>query len=366
MSGKASIFTCFTAALALLATPEVEAGPYRFTEVHPAGWTWSTATSINVSGAVSGTGLSPEGVRAFVWEDGRVTVLLPPGAGESSAARVNGRGEVAGTARHAGVPRAFLYRGGEFVDPTPGWAWSESTYVREDGSVLGTGDRGAFIFRDGRTETIPGFTFVKGGNDGDCLIGSVDGQSRLYVPGAGYAPLSPPQYTEAEPNGINEETLVALTAVQSGVRKGFVYSGGWFIHMTPPGWSSSSAVAVNNRAQVAGWGDSPEGRQGFLRTGGETEILSFPGALATEPAALNDSGQVAGSIVAPSGDLRAFTASPADLSPASSAGSASPAPSGGGCAAVPRGAAADPSALLSAFALLVPAFFLHLRRRLRG
>jgi probable HAF family extracellular repeat protein len=321
------VFFCFFPSQAL-------GESYQYTDIHPAGWIDSRVTCISGLGEVVGFGTTDSGERGFVWSAGRITEILPPGADSARAVWINDNGEIAGTWVKDGVRHAFLLVGTTFLDPTPGWGFSEATYVGEDGAVGGTGEFGAFVARDGVAEVFPGFSVVAAGNSSGELVGSGDNTARLYLPNQGYLDLTPPGTTFAIPRSINENGRVAVTSRQSGTDRGFVFSDPFFVSMTPPGWTSSHAMAVNNLEMVAGYGDSPEGIRSFLRSEGTYEILFFPGWETTEAAAVNDLGQVAGSGTTASGATHAFVASP----PGASAEQATAPGSSGGCTVVPQGA----------------------------
>ncbi len=337
-----------------------------FVDIHPQGWTESTAVCINARGDVVGYGAAEGGERGFLWSGGTVTEILPPGADSARASWVNGRGDIAGTAVTGGIPHAFLFKDGRYLDPTPGWASSSAVFVGEDGAVAGSGAFGAYLSRDGVTEILPGFSTVMGGNAAGQLIGRQDNAARLYIPGKGYTDVTPPLASEASPNAINDSGLVALTSLSDGVRKGFVYSGGWFILMTPQGWDMSQATAINNHAAVVGFGDFLGTRQSFVRAGAEYEFISFPGWMATEAVALNDLGQVAGSGLTASNAKHAFFASPAGLSSADVSAGGSAASGGGGCAMVPGAAGGGtPASSAASVVVLASPLLVLLRRRFR-
>ena len=315
-----------------------------FIDIHPQGWTESSAVCINARGDATGYGATGQGERGFLWSGGTVSEILPPGADSARAAWINGRGDIAGTAVTGGISHAFLLKDGKYLDPTPGWAFSTAVFIGEDGTVAGSGEFGAYISRNGVTEILPGFTAILGGNSAGQLIGTKDNAARLYVPDEGYRDLTPPSTAGAFPNAINESGFVALTSSSGGVWRGFVYNDGWYILMTPPGWDMSQATAVNNHAAVVGFGDFLGTRQSFVRTGGDYEFIAFPGWAATEAVSLNDLGQVAGSGLTASGERHAFVASPAGMAQAVTAGQEPAAASGGGCAMVPGAAGSGTTA----------------------
>jgi hypothetical protein len=341
---------------------------YSYFDLNPPGWIESRATSVNARGEVAGYGVSGSGERGFLWSSGIHKELIPPGAGGARAAWVNGRGDVAGTAVIGGRARAFLYSGGRYLDPTPGWAFSEAVYVAEDGAVTGNGEFGAYISRSGVPELLPEFTVVVGSNAAGQLLGSMENNARLFLPGKGYITVNPPGASVVIPRGLNESGHAAISSIQENSEKGFVYSGGFYIFMTPAGWYSSNAMAINNSSQVAGYGISPAGRRSFLRSGAAYEELSFPGWSATEAVSLNDFGQVAGSGETVSGETHAFLASPANV--AVSVGGSDDAPGasgGGGCAMAAGDARRSPftSSALNLLVLFSPLLAL-LARRKRG
>jgi uncharacterized membrane protein len=91
---------------------------------------------------VAGGHLSMQVERPFVWtlEAGRQLLVLPPGASGGRAQAISGDGTfVAGTVVDAqSVVRAVRWKSGEpeWLDRTPGWAWSAVTGMTRDGRVV--------------------------------------------------------------------------------------------------------------------------------------------------------------------------------------------------------------------------------------
>ncbi len=343
-----------------LFSPDISAETYSYTDIHPPGWTESRVLCLNSRNEAAGFGMTVSGERGFVWSSGKITEILPPGADDARALWINDAGEIAGFFVKDGIRHAFLLRDGVYIDPAPGWIYSEATYVGDDGTVGGTGEFGAFVSRNGSTEILPGFSIVVAGNSSGELVGNTDNTARLYLPGLGYRNLTPPGTVFSIPRGINENGRVALNSLQSGIERGYVFSDPFFVSMTPPGWASSHATAINNREMVAGYGDSPEGRRSFLRSGATYEILAFPGWLATEAEAVNELGQAAGAGTTASGETHAFLASPAGHSAA-----ASPEPgASGGCSIAPGGALPGPGLPTAVDGILawIPVLILFFRR----
>ncbi|GAB4366069.1 MAG: hypothetical protein Kow00128_09140 [Deltaproteobacteria bacterium] len=348
--------------LFLLLPSSSRAESFAYQDLHPAGWISSVARCVNDAGEVVGYGLTPQGERGFAWSGGIFLEILPPGADSARAAWVNGMGEIAGTGTTDGVPHAFLLKDGTYRDPTPGWGWSEATYVGEDGSVAGRGwyggDTVVFVSRDSVVEIFPGFTSVAGGNRSGQWVGSSGSSSRLYIPGQGYLDVTPPGAATSTPHGINDSGLIAGAALRSGAMKGYVKSGEFYIDMNPPGWTSSQATGINDYNEVVGYGESGSGTRSFLRVGGSIEEIVFPGWTSTEAASLNNAGQVAGSGTTAEGRTHAFLASPPV--PASPGNPSLPQGPGaaGGCSVAGTSQPADPYAASAAAGLWILSLFL--------
>jgi len=369
-TGWKAILTVITACLTwAVSTAFAGYGTRTYMDLHPPGWLSSKAVCVNDGGEVAGDGVSPEGGRGFLWSAGRFTALLPPGAVSCTVSWMNGGGDVAGTAFDAaGTAHAFLYRNGEYVDPTPGWAYSEAFYVGEDGAVTGKGSLGAFVASPNGISIVPAFQAVVGRNSGGVLLGNVDNAALLYIPGKGYLYLLPPGGESATPGRMNEKGLVTFSSTVKGIEKGYVYSGGFMIFMTPPGWTSSKAASINGHSEVVGYGDSPQGEKGFLRSGPDYEEIAYPGWGATRPESVNDLGQVAGSGETGAGETRAFLASPASATVVvSDAGNGGGASAGGGCTMTPvRGEPVSATGLCNLLLLVSPMAILLARSALRS
>jgi probable HAF family extracellular repeat protein len=369
-TGWKSIPMFFTVWLACgISTALAGYGARGYMDLHPPGWLSSKAVCVNDGGGVAGYGVTPEGGRGFLWSAGRFTTLLPPGAVSCTVSWMNGSGDIVGTAFDAsGTAHAFLYRNGEYLDPTPGWVYSEAFYVGEDGAVTGKGSLGAFVASADGISIVPAFKAVVGRNSRGVLLGNGDNVALLYIPGKGTLYLLPPGGESASPGRMNEMGLVTFSSSVQGVNKGYVYSGGFMIFMTPPGWTSSKAASINGNSEVVGYGDSPQGERGFLRSGTEYEEIAYPGWGATRSESVNNLGQVAGSGETGSGETRAFLSSPASVSEvASDAGSGGGVSAGGGCTMAPaRGGPVSASGLCTLLLLVSPMAVLLSRSLLRS
>src|SRR3972149_5614527 len=73
---------------------------------------------------------------------GRIESRVPCLNGRGGAGWINDAGESAGTMVKDAVRHAFVLRGQSYSDPTPGWGYSEATYVGEDGAIGGNGEVG--------------------------------------------------------------------------------------------------------------------------------------------------------------------------------------------------------------------------------
>src|SRR5512139_2810456 len=368
-TGWKSALLIFTACLAC-GVPHALAGygTRIYVDLHPPGWLSSKAVCVNDGGEVAGSGTTPDGGRGFLWSAGRFTTLLPPGAVSSTVSWINGSGAVAGTAYDAtGTAHAFLYRNGEYLDPTPGWDFSEAFYVGEDGAVTGKGSLGAFVASADGISIVPAFRAVVGRNSSGVLLGNGDNVALLYVPGKGTLYLLPPGGESASPGRMNEKGLVTFSSSAQGVEKGYVYSGGFMIYMTPTGWTSSKAASINGHSEVVGYGNGPQGERGLLRSGSEYEEIAYPGWGATRPESVNNLGQVAGSGETGSGETRAFLSSPASVSVVvSDTGNGGGASAGGGCTMAPvRGEPVSATGACNLFLLVSPMAVLLARSLLR-
>ncbi len=343
-----------------------------YKDIHPAGWLESRAVSVNDAGDVAGYGRTAAGERGFLLSAGTFVEILPPGAAEARATWINGFGDVAVTAvmEQTGLKRAFVYSGGKYLDPTPGWAFSAAAFIDDDGAVAGSGEFGGYVSRNGVTEVFPGFSEVLGSNAAGNLIGAWDNAARMYIPGTGYVDLVPPGAISAKPQGINGNSLVAISSSKSGTARGAVYNGGFFYYMAPSGWTSSVAMGINDGAQVVGYGDSPAGRRSFLFTLGVYEEVAFPGWIATEAASLNNDRKIAGSGTTAAGEVHAFVAMPSGIASDTGTTPSAATPTGGsgsgGCAVVHgEGRDASPGTkAASVLALMTPIAVLSLRRRM--
>jgi probable HAF family extracellular repeat protein len=340
-------------------------GPRLYVDIHPLGWLSSTAVCVNAAGHAVGNGVTSQGERGFRWAAGRYEMVLPDGAAASRVAWVNDRGDIAGTAFDAeGTPHAFLFRDGRYLDPTPGWRFSEALFVDRDGLVTGTGEHGGFVSGNGVVSTPSSFTSIVGRTPTGVLFGNADNVARMYIPEKGYLTLVPPGGDAVSPGRMNDKGLATFSASERGVEKGYVFSGGFMIFMTPPGWTSSVAASINSLGEVAGYGDGPDGRKGFLRSGLDYEVISCPEFAAMEANSVNDFGEVAGSGVTASGETHAFFSYPVSASaPANGSTGVETTSAGGGCSAVPSAAGQAPADAVANVLLFLFPVGLPLARR---
>jgi len=110
------------------------------------GGNQSTATAINASGRVAGTGTLPgtQTLHAFAWDGSTIQDLGTLGGdGNSSAAAINGRGDIAGSASISSTQaHAFVFDGETMHDlgTLPGCDRSNAAAINDAGTAVGSVD----------------------------------------------------------------------------------------------------------------------------------------------------------------------------------------------------------------------------------
>jgi probable HAF family extracellular repeat protein len=160
------------------------------------GGIWSSAYSLNDSGAAAGYGLTSAGnFRGFIWTQSQGYVAVGTlGGGNSYALSINASGEAAGAAQTAsGYLRAITSSGGIVNDlGTLGGSMSYAYAINDQGNVVGfswtsAGEMHGFIYMNGRMIDI-----------NDLLIGA-------------------PGWTITALYGINSSNQVVGTGIYNGV-----------------------------------------------------------------------------------------------------------------------------------------------------
>jgi probable HAF family extracellular repeat protein len=223
------------------------------------GGTRSVGFDVNGVGQVVGSADTPDGDRAFVWEEGAgMTNLgtLPGGdvpGGFSEARAINDRGQVAGRSLSAGGTRAFLWESGTGMMSlgTLGGAFSQANSINAGGQVVG--------FADG-PGGIRAFLWQAGA--GMRNLGVLPGGNRSFA------------------QGINDAGDVVGSSTSSLGTRAFLWreATGMLSLGTLDGGFSSEASSVNNRGQVVGSSSSSAGERAFIwENGVMSDLSSFVG-----------------------------------------------------------------------------------------
>jgi len=248
-------------------------GPYAVTDLGPVGTVTAHANDINDAGqavgSFSATGIT--GPRAFVWQDGRLTVLSNL---HSGAAGISPNGRVVGTAR---IPPSTFFEG--------------------------------VIFENGDVTTL-GFQGTAGAaiNDHRQVVGTIN-HSMPFLWDSGVltelGTFGGPCGSAADINNLGQ--VVGLACTSTGTELGpsahaFLWQGGVMTGIEPfPGHVDSGATAINSLGQVAGWSSitDPEiydvQATSFIYDNGEKRALPIA---STEHYAydINDLGHVVGTM----------------------------------------------------------------------
>jgi probable HAF family extracellular repeat protein len=111
-----------------------------------------TAADVNdggqVVGQVVGSDAGTPTASAFRWRRGTLTVLTAPALDASNAVAINNAGSVAVNGLAGLNFNAYLWRSGRLTELAPGQI-SEAVAINDRGTVLGVGDLGAFLWRNG-------------------------------------------------------------------------------------------------------------------------------------------------------------------------------------------------------------------------
>ena len=252
---------------------QTQPGPYAVTDLGPVGTVTAQANDINDAGQAVGSfsATGTTGPRAFVWQDGLLTVLsnLHSGAGGISP---NGR--IVGTAK---IPPSTFFEGVIFENGgvTPlGFQGTTGAAINDHRQVVGTINHAMPFLWDNGVLTELG-TF-----GGPC--GSA-----------------------ADINNLGQ--VVGLACTSTGTELGpsahaFLWQGGVMTEIEPfPGHVDSGATAINSLGQIAGWSSitDPEvydvQATSFIYENGAKRALPIP---STEHYAndINDLGHVVGSM----------------------------------------------------------------------
>lgn len=276
----------------LLFSTQLTAADYSYTRIRFPGAAETWATNINARGDVVGNYFTADGVRhGFLLRKGVYTTVEIPEVTSGLGARgINARGDIVGTFEDTeGNSHGFLLSDGQFTRiDRPGWSSTSSFGINNAGDVVGIGDGGGYLFRDGKFSKAPG-----GG-----------------VRGVGYNVM------DVQDNG---RVLVGVALDPSGIVAGFVSRrfGEIEIIAHPDLSVSCSGVrGINQRGDMVGFSvnlecDPPFGdSRGYLLRDGEVTPIEVPGGQGTEAWSINDDGVIVGRYLDRSGRIVGFRARP--------------------------------------------------------
>jgi probable HAF family extracellular repeat protein len=263
----------------------------------------------------------------FVWtpEEGFVTLPLPPGVNSLGADDINDAGTIVGSySLAAGGSRAFVYEDGEYTEllPPPGSSHIGASAIDNQGMVAGAHSLGANPSQPSAYVWTPedGFTYLGVMNgpysraDHIGPAGHVTGWTgnnlykQAFVWHEGELTILPPipGGVTSDAGGITADGLLVgwgflqqTPGVDPGL--GFLWRDGRFLRLIDPlpGYDTSGAGDINSAHQVTGLSASlanPDDPRGYLWQHGVTHDLNDlvpPGTLRIERARdINERGQI--------------------------------------------------------------------------
>jgi probable HAF family extracellular repeat protein len=253
----------------------------RITDLGTLGGASAAPAAINDAGQVVGSSeIKPNDVsiHAFVWKSGKMTDL---GAGpRSSAVAINDRGQIAGTSEELSTrSRAFLFQDGKMtvLGPLPaGTTESRARAINEQGLVLGdwsSNARGGNYLWQGGKVTLLGGLEASAMNDHGQVVGRVDVVNRskfhasLWQNGKLTNLGMVPGASQSEATAINNRgQIVGRSGDFENVNRvwfhAFVWQNGRITDLgTLPGGTASKALAINERGQIVGLSTTKNGQE---------------------------------------------------------------------------------------------------------
>jgi probable HAF family extracellular repeat protein len=291
---------------------------YWLTEVNAPGGKFSSGTSINDSGQITGDAFFSSDTRdhAFLYRNTSITDLGSLGGPVSYGTSINAAGQVTGRADTLtnGSSHAFIYTKGGMRDlGTLGGPESFGLAINDHGQVTGYAStpgnaaKHAFIYSNRAMLDLGTF----GGTDSQGLKintrGQVTGHANmpgdvghhafLYTNGA-MTDLGTLGGTSSQSTSINSSgQITGLSDVANNAGyHAFLYRDGVLSDLGTLGGLNSIGAAINNSGQIAGRADTGGGQEhAFLYTHGVMKDLgTLPGAFSSGAEALNKSGDVVG------------------------------------------------------------------------
>lgn len=190
--------------------------------------------AINDYGQVVGITRESFGVSAFLWENGVLTDLeIFFGGIQSAALDINNKGQIVGYAEDSPYSfrnRAFLWQNGTASDLK---IEGQANAINNHGLIIGSSDKGQFIWKNGNTEFFPS-TWFNDLNDLGQIVGSTFSQQ-------GYRAIL-----------MQDDIIYDLN--------NFIYGDNY-------GLTLQSAISINNNGQIVGLCLTPSGKtESFLFT----------------------------------------------------------------------------------------------------
>lgn len=230
------------------------------------GRDFSRAMDIDDAGRVVGDGLSLDGIRGFVWENGTMTVLEPlPGGSLSTALAINGSGRIVGSSDESGIrrTRAVFWENGTPTSINQ-WFSSGARGINDLGQIVGSFNTGAFVW-DAGVATVLSDPGGIGYNDaldingpGQIVGSSYDGTRRFGVlwDGGTAIDLGSLGSGNTQARAINDAGhIVGESANPTDPAAGgaFIWVDGTMTALGTLDGAYSGAMDINESGQVVGW-----------------------------------------------------------------------------------------------------------------
>ena len=222
---------------------------------------------INERGQITGLISTPDGLHAFLWDQGKMTDL-----GKGRGFAINNQGDIVGTnAVIVGELRAMLWRNGQAIDlGTMGGIRCVARDINDRGQIVGliifstnpVKNRG-FVWQNGQIQTLT----TLGGEASAALAINNRGQ------------------------------IVGTSTTANGESHAVLWQDGTIVDLGTLGGSESSAIDINERGQIVGNSRMPDGysSHAFLWQHGSMTDLGILGNREHSVAVgINNRGQVVG------------------------------------------------------------------------